>query len=147
MLLFHCNWLAMGPFALAGMACAVPWLISHSPEFGLALQRGFALVCHQQAERSFNLFGGSIAVCARCLGIYIGATAGLMVQLPRRIAWRCLLVAAALNLADWLAEFGGLHGNWLAARFVLGLALGAAAAMLVIASIEKVKIPTQAKAA
>ena len=56
---------------------ATPWLLAHSPVIGFALQRGFALVCHQQAERSFVLFGGSVAVCARCLGIYLGAAVGI----------------------------------------------------------------------
>src|SRR5215467_12188779 len=74
------------PLAMAAAACAVPWLLAHSPEIGFALQRGFALVCHQQTERSFFLFGGSVAVCARCLGIYLGATAGLLPRAPRRIA-------------------------------------------------------------
>jgi len=30
-------------------------------------------ICHQQADRSFHLFGAQLAVCARCTGIYIGA--------------------------------------------------------------------------
>jgi hypothetical protein len=52
-----------------------------------------------------------------------------------------------MNLVDWLAESGGIHGNWMFARFAMGVALGATAAMLVIASIDKAKIPTQARAA
>jgi len=141
MLSLRCNWLAAGPFALAAIACAVPWLLSRSPEIGMALQRGFALVCHQQPERSFLLFGGSVAVCARCLGIYLGAAAGLLPLVPRAIALRWLIAAVALNLADWAAELTGLHGNWMFARFALGIALGAAAAMLVATSIAKSKSP------
>lgn len=135
---------ALPPLALAATACAVPWLLTHSPEIGLALQRGFALVCHQQADRSFVLFGGSVAVCARCVGIYLGAAAGLLLRVPRGVASRCLLTAIALNLVDWAAELAGLHGNWMFARFALGLGLGVASAVLVLAS---EKTPTQAKAA
>jgi len=130
------------PLAMAATACAVPWLLAHSPEIGFALQRGFALVCHQQTERSFFLFGGSVAVCARCLGIYLGATAGLLLRAPRRIAMQFFIVTLAINVADGLVEFTGLHANWMLARFVLGIALGAAAAMLVAASSES---PTEAK--
>ncbi len=144
---FRWLWWALIPLVLAAAACAVPWLLAHSPEIGFALQRGFALVCHQQPERSFFWFGGSVAVCARCVGIYLGAAAGLLLRVSRRVARGWLIAALALNLVDWAAELVGLHGNWMGARFALGLALGATVAMLVIASIDKVKIPTQAKAA
>jgi uncharacterized membrane protein len=138
------KWYAIVPLTLAAIAVAVPWLLAHSPELGLALQRGFALVCHQQAERSFLFFGGSVAVCARCLGIYLGAAAGLFLRVPRTVAWRWLTAAVAFNLVDWAAEFAGLHGNWIFARFVLGIALGVAGAVLVVAS---EKTPTQLKKA
>ena len=125
------TWWALLPLALAATACAVPWLLAHSPEFGFALQRGFALVCHQQTERSFVLFGGTMAVCARCLGIYLGAAVGLLLRLPRQVAWRWMIAAAAGNVVDWLAEFSGAHGNWMGARLVLGISLGMAGAFMV----------------
>ena len=128
-----CRWYAIVPLALASAAIAAPWLMAHAPEVGFALQRGFELVCHQQAERSFVLFGRSVAVCARCLGIYLGAALGLLVRVPRQIAWRWLMVAVAINVGDWFAEFAGLHGNWVGVRCVLGIALGAAATMMVVA--------------
>ena len=144
---YSVRWYAIVPATLAFVAVAVPVLMARVPEIGFALQRGFALVCHQRPERSFILFGGSVAVCARCLGIYIGAAVGLLIVVARQVAWRLLLAAVSINAIDWLAELSGLHGNWIAARFLLGLTVGATAAMLVIASIDKIKIPTQAKAA
>lgn len=137
---------AFVPVMLACAAIAWPWLFAHSPELALALQRAFALVCHQQAERSVALFGGTVAVCARCLGIYLGAAVGLLVRVSRSVAWRWLIAAVASNLVDWLAEAVGVHGNWMFARFALGIALGATAAMMV-ASFEVLGIPTQAKEA
>ena len=125
------TWLAVVPFTLALMACAVPWLLAHAPQIGLALQRAFALVCHQQAERSFALFGGSVAVCSRCLGIFVGAAAGWLVRVQAQLARRLFALAMAVSLADWLAEASGLHGNWLLTRFLLGCAVGAAGAMLI----------------
>jgi len=125
------RWWAIAPLVLACAAIAVPWLMAHAPEIGFALQRGFALVCHQQPERSFVLFGASVAVCARCLGIYLGAAAGLLMRISRRAAWRWLMVTAAITLVDWAAELTGIHGNWIGLRFTLGLALGMAGAMMV----------------
>ncbi len=125
---------ALVPLALACGAIAAPGLLSRAPELGFVLQRGFALVCHQQAERSFVLFGGTVAVCARCLGIYLGVAVGLVINVPRHLAWRFLQIIAAMNLADWLAELAGFHGNWMFTRFALGFALGVAGAMLAAAS-------------
>ena len=119
----------------AMVAVATPWLFSHSPALGFALQRGFSLVCHQNPDRSFVVFGGTVAVCARCLGIYLGAAVGLAAAcVSEQLARRLLFAAAAVNLVDWLAEFTGLHGNWMFARFALGLALGMTGAMLVAAN-------------
>ena len=109
--------------------------MSHSPVFALALQRGFSVVCHQQPERSFTLFGGAVAVCARCLGIYLGAAIGLVMNTSRRLATQVLVAAVVVNLVDWLAELAGLHGNWMFARFAFGLALGMTGAMLVAANL------------
>ena len=127
-------WFAVVPLALAFAACAVPWMWAHQPAFAFALQRGFSLLCHQHADRSFVLLGGSVAVCARCLGIYLGASVGLVLRVPRHLARRVLLAAISINAIDSLVELTGLHGNWMWLRFGLGFALGAAGALLVASS-------------
>jgi uncharacterized membrane protein len=137
-LVLHWTWWVMIPVALVSAALATPYLLKHeSVPIAFALQRGFALVCHQRPERSFWVFGAPVAVCARCLGIYLGAAVGLLLNMPRRIALRLLVVAAALNLLDAASESLGVHSNWLEARFVLGLLLGAAAAALVASSLPR----------
>jgi uncharacterized membrane protein len=130
--LLRWSWWAMVPLALAAVACALPWLMARAPEFGLAMQRGFSLVCHQRGERSFYLLGGIAAVCARCLGIYLGASVGLLVRVSRQVARRALIAAAAFNVVDGVWEFAGMHGNWAGTRFALGIALGMAGATLVM---------------
>ncbi len=141
------KWYAIVPATLAVVAVAVPQLMARVPQVGFALQRSFSLVCHQQPERSFVLFGGAVAVCARCLGIYIGAAAGLLIEVRREMAWRIFFAAVYINAIDWAAELSGLHGNWMVARFILGVALGMTAAMLVEASLDKVTIPAPAHTA
>ena len=138
------SWYAIAPAALGLVAIATPFFLHSIPMLGFALQRSFALVCHQQPERSFFLFGGSVAVCARCLGIYLGAALGLLICVPRRVAMQLLLVTLTANAIDWFAELVGLHGNWMLVRFAFGVGLGTTAAMVVAASWER---STQAKTA
>jgi uncharacterized membrane protein len=127
------NWWTLVPVALVAAALAVPYSLVHGfPVATFALHRGFALVCHQQPERSFRIFGEPVAVCARCLGIYAGAAVGLLITTSRKVALRFFFAAAALGLLDVLTEHAGLHGNWLDVRFALGLILGAAGALLIV---------------
>lgn len=136
---------AIVPAVFGLIAVATPFLLHSIPILGFALQRGFALVCHQRPDRSFVMFGGRVAVCARCLGIYLGAAVGLLLRVPRQIAWRCLIAAVAINLGDWLAEIVGLHGNWMVARLMMGIALGAAGGLWGAASFAEYSTRTQAK--
>jgi uncharacterized membrane protein len=133
------SWM-LAPLLLFAAALAVPYFLTHGFfTIGLALQRGFALVCHQRPERSFWMFGGSVAVCSRCLGIYLGAALGLLFRTSRTIALRLLIAAAALNLLDATSEWAGLHGNCLAVRFALGLALGITGAMMIASSVQRAR--------
>lgn len=123
------------PLALVTAAVAVPYSLSHGFLIPAnLLHNAFALVCHQRPDRSFSLFGFPVAVCARCLGIYLGAALGLLLRTSRRLALRLLIATAVLNALDVATELARFHGNWLAARFVLGLVLGAAAALLIPSS-------------
>ncbi len=124
------------PLTLAAVVVAAPYLLTHGvPAMGLALYRGFSVVCHQRPERCFWFSGAAVAVCSRCLGIYLGTAVGLLFRSSRSIAFRLIVGAAALNLLDVVTELAGLHGNWLVIRFALGLALGATAALLISSSV------------
>ena len=128
------------PLALAALAIAAP-LLSTSPLLSLSIRRFFSIVCHQDPARSFWIAGAPIAVCVRCLGIYLGAAlgavlgsaglrpAGAWASRPRLLA--ALAITAALNALDVAAEWTGLHGNVPAMRFAFGLALGAVIGALV----------------
>ncbi len=59
-------WLALTPEGLLGKAHAV----------------GYA-VCHQINERSFQIFGQSMPLCARCSGMFTGAMLGLVYQIAQ----------------------------------------------------------------
>ena len=125
---------ALLPIAFVAAVLAVPYFLSHGLIIAIPLNRAFALVCHQRPDRSFWLLGFPVAVCARCLGIYLGAALGLLLHTSRHLALRLLLAATALNALDAATELAGLHGNWMGLRFVLGMILGAAAALLISSS-------------
>ena len=126
------------PLALVAAAVAVPYCLSHGFLIpAVLLHRAFAFVCHQRPDRTFSLFGFPIAVCARCLGIYLGAAIGLLLRTSRSLALRLLFAAAALNALDAATELAGLHGNWMPLRFVLGALLGSAAALLISSSLTE----------
>lgn len=127
------------PAVLSGAALAYPLLLSSGYVLAAwGVYQFFAPVCHQDAARSFWIAGVPLPVCARCLGIYIGATVGAFFSLQRRTARIAVAGLLAQNLAEWAGEVAGLHGLWMAPRFVLGAALGAAIGALVTSgSVEK----------
>jgi len=134
---FRWQWNAcsLAAFALSVAALVTPFFSTHNFEvLGFALHRGFSLVCHQRPERSFWLFGAPVAVCARCLGTYVGAAFGFLLRTSRTIALRLFVAAIAINALDAASELAGLHGNWMAVRFWLGVLLGATAALLIASS-------------
>jgi uncharacterized membrane protein len=134
------TWWTLVPLTFFATVVAAPYFLTHGfLAMGLALERGFAVVCHQRPERSFWIFGAEMAVCSRCLGIYLGAAVGLLFRTSRRIALRLLVAAVALNLLDAMTELAGLHGNWLAIRFVFGMPLGATAALLVSSAVAETR--------
>ncbi len=130
------------PGALASAALAAPLLSGH-PLAAWAIREFFSRVCHQEAARSFWLWGAPVAVCARCLGIYLGAAAGAWLGWSRRTAVRFLAVAASVNGLDVVTEMAGLHGNWMDVRFLFGLALGIGMAAVVAASLGSPLRPAQ----
>jgi uncharacterized membrane protein len=106
-----------------------------------------SLVCHQRPARSFSLHGSQLPVCARCLGLYVGASLGVLgwavqsIRHHRRSTTanrlrhvRPGLVIAALPTA--VTAITAWVGWWDPAneiRFTLALPLGAAAGLLVAA--------------
>jgi uncharacterized membrane protein len=90
----------------------------------LLIRDFFSGLCHQNPARSFMLHGIPVAVCVRCLGIYLGVAMGLLFQCRAATATRGFVLALLLNLADVATAIAGWHGNWELSRFLLGLLLG-----------------------
>jgi uncharacterized membrane protein len=128
-------WLVAGAATWASAMMAAPLFPEAlaSPVYAAA-----SVVCHQLAARTFHLDAGPVAVCARCLGLYLGGVAGFAAvavrshRIQRFRAPLFLLAAAATPTAATLAA------EWLLAwplgnlsRFVAALPLGLAVAMTI----------------
>ena len=99
----------------------------------------FGRVCHQIPERSFQLAGHPLAVCARCTGIYFGfAGAVLFYPLVRSLnrtaapARKWLLLAAVPTALDFALGLSGVWENTHWSRALSGALLGAVAALYVV---------------
>ena len=76
----------------------------------------FSHVCHQRVARSFFWSGSQLAICARCLGLYLGLLLATVKPLKLPMYWGWGFVAVSLIEAGI-----GFGGNLL--RFFLGLGL------------------------
>jgi uncharacterized membrane protein len=96
-------------------------------------------ICHQLPERSFHLLSSQLPVCARCLGIYAGAAAGLLLTVHpwlrhrvSRMSPRTMLCAGAVpTLITVVMEWGGVWSGGNSVRAAAGATLGLAVAFVV----------------
>jgi uncharacterized membrane protein len=125
---------AAGSLAWLGGIFLAPYLRSRHSAFSGFVYAIFAPVCHQVAARSFGLWGCPLAVCARCLGIYLGFLAGVgLYPLLRRfrkvkLPPQSLFIAVSVPIVvDTLGNFLKLWStpNWprLAIGFLWGVIL------------------------
>jgi uncharacterized membrane protein len=141
--------------ALTLMALATPLLAARHPLVALAVRGFFSSVCHEDRARSLLVRGKPVAVCIRCLGIYLGGALGSAIGLARGTAERvnkvdvnqktvryALLSAALLNAFDWIAESLRWHGNQPFPRFLLGMSLGIAAGLLLTSEGTGASLPS-----
>jgi uncharacterized membrane protein len=118
--------IALAPF--------VPALATHVPllaPLGRALDAWFAVQCERDPSRML----GAGAVCARCLGIYVGLGLGAVVARPR-LAWPGLELAVAtagfMLLLDVASEAFGARGPSAPLRLATGLGFGYFVGALVV---------------
>jgi uncharacterized membrane protein len=105
----------------------------------LAIYAAFSKFCHQIRERSFDVAGHPLAVCARCTGIYFGFAAGVLVYPLLRSLKRTdtparwwLLVALVPLAIDFTLGFSGVLENTQWSRFLTGALFGGVAAFYVV---------------
>jgi len=108
---------------------------------GLSLYLAASTICHQIAERSFHTAGVPWPVCGRCAGLYAAAPFGAWLGLAlargsRAMGAARLLALAALPTAVTVAmEWARPASVGNVARCVSALPLGAAVAVVLVASV------------
>ena len=135
---------------------AVPMLAgrAHASALGSALIVGVygigSLVCHQLPERSYQVWGAQMPVCARCAGIYVGAVLGALgarafqtsasgrsaegLALHRSRILLALAVTPTLVTLAYEWTTGDMPSH--AIRAAAGLPIGLAVAWLVVAATD-----------
>jgi uncharacterized membrane protein len=120
-----------GTLAWLSAIFLAPYLRSRSPAWSALLYSLFSPVCHQIPGRSFTFDGYPLAVCGRCLGIYTGFLAGLIVypfargfsriSLPPGRLFFLLSVPVGLDFADGFAR---IWASPIGLRFAVGALWG-----------------------
>jgi uncharacterized membrane protein len=122
---------------LVGLSPFAPPLLAAAGATPLAgvLDAWFRFQCERDPLRML----GVGAVCARCLGLYVGLGAGALLARPRLGGHRLelwLAVAALAMLADVGSEWLGWRAAWAPLRLATGLFLGYPAGVAVVVGLE-----------
>ncbi len=99
----------------------------------------FSPVCHQMTVRSPHLGGVQLALCDRCVGIYLGLVIGVATVGWGQPLWRSLgtygryvLLGSLVPMGvDWIGPILGLWGNGVVSRATTGMIFGVIAASFV----------------
>jgi len=146
---------AMIAVVILGASALYSWAVSlgASPNWRLA----FRMLCHGMPDRSLELFGVAMPICARCTAIYLGLLLGLFSFLvlaaarsigagaaklsgPMGKLW--LLIAVAPLAVDGITQALGLRESVNPLRIATGLLAGAVFGYWVLSEVEHQKAHT-----
>jgi uncharacterized membrane protein len=108
------------------------------------LYRFYSVVCHQFESRSLTIHDHSLAVCARCTGIYGGFLAGVIaVRCSRRLRNRrfaplaLIAVSTIPMVTDVACELIGIMHSFASLRIITGAWFGAGLSLLLHRSLAE----------
>lgn len=126
------RWLVVAGGLLPLLARALLLVPALAP-LGEGLYALYGLQCHQEPARSLQLWGRALPVCVRCLGLYVGMSAGAALgwpRLPLRLLRAALVMVLALLLLDVMTEWVGLRPTSALLRGLTGLLAGSVLGLL-----------------
>ena len=132
--------LAAIPAGILGLASLCSLAIANGAS--MRWRTAFRMMCHGMVERSLDLFGVPMPICARCVGIYAGLLAGLAVfwllPLLREKVMRPIAFAAVTPLAlDGLTQLTGLRESTNPLRIATGVVAGLAFGLWILSAVER----------
>ena len=107
---------------------------------GFFLDKIYSIVCHQDASKSFFIFGNKLEVCARCTGIYTGglicSIIALFIPRLRVLSRKWLMYCLIPMAADVFLYSIGIYGysKWIA--FTTGVILGSVSILYIFTGIN-----------
>jgi len=118
---------------------ATAYLISQGASPKLALP--FRLLCHGLARRSLRLWDTPMPICARCFGIYLGMSLGILIFLAfglwlRKASPVWIALASAPLIIDGGTQLLALRESTNQLRLATGLLAGAAFILWALIHIE-----------
>ncbi len=130
-----------GLLVTAGVVPFLPALFARvAPSVTSVLDAWFRFQCERDPARMLA-FG---AVCARCLGLYVGLGSGALIARPRLATRRLelwLLAGAVAMLLDVGSEWLGWRPAWAPLRFATGLSLAYPAGIAIVAALGALSRP------
>ncbi len=123
----------IGALAWLGAIFLAPYLESRSSLSAASFVYGlFAPLCHQIPARCFYFHGFPLAVCGRCLGVYSGFLAGLVIypfargfsRLALPPVRRLMFLSLPIGV-DYLANLFRIWSSAIGIRFATGFVWGA----------------------
>ncbi len=113
-----------------------PYFVSHNNRImSDILYGGMKALCHQKPERCIFLWGHQMAICERCLAIYVFLLgSGIFLYIFRKsfkkYHWKIAILLMLPVAVDGLTQFAGLRESNIYLRFVTGSLFGIAFALL-----------------
>ena len=128
------------PSVILAAATLCSWALAHGAAAQWRLL--FRILCHGRPERSLELFGTAMPLCARCVGIYAGLLAGLaafwIIPFLRERVVRPFALAAVVPLAiDGLTQLTGWRESTNELRVATGILAGLAFGLWVLSAVER----------
>lgn len=131
-------------FAIVSLIVIAPLTTDTHGQLATSIYGGFAVVCHQLAERSYFILGHKLAVCSRCTGLYAGFALTLLLypllRPLRSVDWPppvWLVLSAVPMTIDFGLTFLGIWENTHTSRFLTGLLLGSVSVFYVMPGIAE----------